>query len=105
MSLGLNKRKMSQRGERKVARSLSGRLQPASGALAFAKGDVSTQDFLIERKDTTSASFTVTRQVLDKIRVEANQVGKHPMLSVGVAGAEFVVISYDVFEMLLRGDT
>jgi hypothetical protein len=64
-------RKSSSRQERQVAEMIGGRAQPASGALAFAKGDVRKRGVLRgELKQTSARSFGLKRDDLDKIRSE-----------------------------------
>ena len=66
-------RYFSKSQERRVARQLDGKRQPNSGATPFYKGDVVTQDFLIECKTKTTdcKSFTVKEDWLLKNEEEA----------------------------------
>ena len=63
----------SNRQEKAVARKLGGRQVANSGATAFSKGDVRTDDWLIECKTATAEkqSFSIKRSWLDKNREEA----------------------------------
>jgi hypothetical protein len=64
-------RKTSQRQEREMAQLIGGRRQKGSGALVGDKGDVRLQGVLRgEMKLTSKRSFSLTREVLDKIRSE-----------------------------------
>jgi hypothetical protein len=64
-------RKSSMRQERQIAEMIGGRTQPASGALASAKGDVRKRGVLRgELKQTSAKSFSLKRDDLDKIRSE-----------------------------------
>jgi len=68
-------RKTSQKQELETAELIGGRRQKGSGALLGNKGDVRLPGVLRgEMKFTTKRSFTLTREVLDKIRSEC--VGK-----------------------------
>lgn len=71
-------RKRSQLSERRLARLVGGRVQPASGALPVAslKGDVSTKDVLYEDKVTSRHSFGVSTKLLHKIQKQAREAGK-----------------------------
>lgn len=71
--------------ERTVARSLGGRVRPASGALPGAKGDVSgvrvgEWETLVECKRTTNKSLSVKAEWLAKITAEAGT--RIPLLSI-----------------------
>lgn len=73
------------KAESKVSKRIGGVLQPGSGALLSAKGDmvVNTElvSLLVENKSTTSTSFAVKRDHLFKIHQEALEVGKIPALT------------------------
>ena len=65
-------RKASDREERKLAEDLGGRRQAGSGAMPWAKGDVRVRGkFRVEHKMTEAKSYRIEREVLDKIRIEA----------------------------------
>ena len=58
--------------ERRTARDVGGRVQPASGATPFAKGDVRKMgDIRIECKTTSGQSYVLKKSDLVKIRREA----------------------------------
>lgn len=58
--------------EKYVANLLNGSVQPASGSTPFAKGDVITDDWLIECKTTTKSksSFSIKKEWIDKNFIE-----------------------------------
>lgn len=65
-------RKLSQKQERRIADDVDGRVQPASGALSHARGDVRKYGKLrIEAKLTYAKSFSITEALLDKIEAHA----------------------------------
>ena len=70
----------SSKQEKKVAKAIGGRQTANSGATAFSKGDVRTDDnlFLLECKTHTEfrENFTVKHEWIDKNREEAFQMGK-----------------------------
>ena len=68
----MNTRKFSKKQEKHVAKQLGGRVQPNSGATPFLKGDVTTQDWLIECKTqlTSKQSITIKKEWLDKLEEE-----------------------------------
>ena len=69
----------SNKQEKAVAKAVGGRQTANSGATAFSKGDVRTDEWCIECKTATTAkaSFSIKRDWLDKNREEAFQMGKH----------------------------
>ena len=68
----------SNRQEKKVAKAVGGRQTPNSGATPFQKGDVATEDWLIECKTTTTEkkTFNVKKEWLDKNKEEAFAMSK-----------------------------
>lgn len=74
----MNTRKYSKAQESKVAKNLKGRRQPNSGATAFMKGDVKTNQFCIECKTamTEKQSMSIKREWIDKLKEEAFAIGK-----------------------------
>lgn len=66
--------------ERKLADRVGGRLVPRSGA-GHVKGDVRVQRILrIEAKTTQAKSFSVTREMIDKIETAAVSSGELPFI-------------------------
>jgi hypothetical protein len=63
----------SDKQEKKVARAVGGRQTPNSGSTPFIKGDVLTDQFLIECKTVTKEQkqFTIKKEWLDKNKEEA----------------------------------
>lgn len=64
-------KRKSKKQESKVAKELSGRTQPASGALWGAKADVRSDLFLVECKITSKDYYQLSFSVWDKIYHEA----------------------------------
>jgi len=83
---GVDRKKIkddSKRQEQSIARNLnSAKRQPLSGADFRAKGDVKSEQFLIEAKRTDKASLSVRADWLEKITMEALQAGRQPALSI-----------------------
>jgi hypothetical protein len=75
----LNTRKYSKNQENKVAKTLKGKRQPNSGATAFSKGDVQTDQFLIECKTATTLkkSIGIKSDWIDKLKEEVFAMGKY----------------------------
>jgi len=68
--------------EPKVAKVLSARLTPNSGAVAGFKGDMSMGRWLIESKTTVNSTMSLDLGWLVKITEEANTRGMNPALLV-----------------------
>ena len=56
----------------------------ASGALYFDKGDLKTEDYLIECKFTELDGFRITKKILEKIWEDALDSHKLPKLVIGI---------------------
>ena len=68
----MNTRKFSSKQEQYIAELLEGKQQSNSGATAYNKGDVITDDWLIECKTTTKpkSSFSIKKEWIDKNFIE-----------------------------------
>lgn len=94
--------------EKKLAKHLGGRLRPASGAMAGAKGDIDLGSILLECKSTNNMSLQVKLGWLLKIASEARCVGKKPALSISfthddgepVRDGQWVMVKLSDFEEL-----
>lgn len=95
----------SKKQEQKVAKYVGGRRQANSGATAFQKGDVITDEFLIECKTKTKdcKSFTVKEDWLLKNEEEAFAMGRESALCFDFgpsANKRYYVISERQFNLL-----
>ena len=81
--LGVEDKKIFQKQEDDTALRANGTKTIASGALAGFKGDVVTDNLLIENKITSKDSISVKKEVLVKISFEAKSYGKLPVLAFG----------------------
>lgn len=95
--------------EKKVAKAIGGRKQSNSGATAFYKGDVVTEDFCIECKTmmTEKKSVTLQSEWIEKIKEEGFAMGKPEWAVVfnfgGLDSSEnFYVISESLFKKLVQ---
>lgn len=77
--------------EKKLAKDIGARLTPNSGATSFAKGDMYTDEYLVESKATGNASFILKKEVLEKIEREAIQEGKIPLLIIELQERRYYV--------------
>ena len=95
----------SKKQEKKIAKAVGGRRQANSGATAFQKGDVITDQFLIEAKTKTKdcKSFTVKEDWLLKNEEEAFAMGRESALCFDFgpsANRRYYVISERQFDLL-----
>jgi len=101
----------SKQQEKKVAKKLDGKRQANSGATPFQKGDVITDQFLIECKTKTKdcKSFTIKEDWLLKSAEEAFAMGRDSALCFDFgpsANKRYYIISermFEVLQSLLRG--
>lgn len=82
MADGAKKLKKSQQQESRLAGIVGGKVQRGSGSKDFHKGDVKSQDLLIEAKRTDKDSMSVKKSWLVKIFRESMTYGKIPALSI-----------------------
>lgn len=80
------------RYEKKLAKKLGVKPQPASGALPFYKEDIETDEFLIQVKHTTKKSYTIKLEDLNTLRRNAAKVGKIPMLYLSIGGFNWKMV-------------
>ena len=68
----------SSKQEKAVAKSISGKVVPNSGAIRFGAGDVQLDDWLIEckTKTTPSKSISIQKEWIEKNEEEAFSLGK-----------------------------
>lgn len=97
----------SNRQEKQVAKVVGGRQTANSGATAFQKGDVLSDNWLIECKTSTTekASFSIKREWLDKNREEAfamNRDYNALCFDFGDNGNRYYVIDEKTFKEVMR---
>ena len=95
----------SKQQEKKIAKAVGGKRQANSGATAFQKGDVITDQFLIEAKTKTTdcKSFTIKEDWLLKNEEEAFAMGRDSALCFDFgpsANKRYYVISERLFDLL-----
>lgn len=76
---------------------VGGRTVPASGAFWSRKGDVRTDDLLIEAKTTEKGSYSIKRETWEKIRREALLDGRVPVLAISIQNRNLVVLDEEDF--------
>jgi hypothetical protein len=95
----------SSKQEKKVAKAVNGKQVANSGATAFNKGDVTTEDILIECKTCCDdkKSFSIKKEWLEKNKEEAFAMGKSYSVLVfnfGPNSENYYVIDEKLFKRL-----
>lgn len=93
------------RSEEQTMKKLGARLQVASGRLQTAKSDGFDISFQYENKSTLSKSYPLKLEILHKIKKEARDANRQPVLVVcfvtetgqPVKDGEYAIISLDLF--------
>jgi hypothetical protein len=100
----------SDRQERATAERLGGETQRGSGATERHKGDVKTDDLLVENKTTEKASIRVEGKWLAKISGEARNAGRIPAVEIEIRGIDdplcekqWVMVPASEFAKLVEG--
>ena len=90
---------LSRSQERRVAKDVSGRPTPASGATSSGRGDVAAEHFLIECKYTEAGSFSLKCAELLKIGNQARARGKIPAFIIDFIGrGQYALVEYSLFK-------
>lgn len=96
----------SNKQEKHVAKAVGGKQVSNSGATAFNKGDVTTEQFLIECKTVTSPvkSFSIKREWLDKNEEERFAMNRdYSALAFDYGdGVQYYIINESLFLELVR---
>lgn len=95
----------SSRQEKIVAERIKGQTTKNSGATMFSKGDILTEDYIVECKTKTknSDSITIKKEWLDKLEEEALFMGKQKnalVFSFGPSSSNYYIISEELFREL-----
>ena len=99
--------KQSLKHEKRLAKKIDGQRSAASGAFWSRKGDVRSDELLIEHKWTGKKSVTIKSEVLKKITTEAILDSRMPVLGLHLDGENYVVlVEEDFFELRnsIKGD-
>lgn len=99
------------KSEKRLGQRLQAQSQPASGALAGAKGDLVLPGVLLEAKSTTMASIQIKLDWLAKIASEARWERKNAALAITFTTGDgrprpdgsWVMVSEALFQKLLEG--
>jgi len=92
--------KQSLKHEKRLEKVTGGTRNAASGAFWSRKGDVRTDELLIEHKWTGKKQVTIKSEVLKKITTEAILDSRKPVLGLHLDGENYVVLlEEDFFEL------
>jgi len=83
------------RYEKKLAKKLGGRAQPASGALPFFKEDIELGKFLIQVKRTDKKQYTLKAKDLKDLVRHAVKIGKEPVMIIFMDGKPWSVMLWE----------
>ena len=97
--------KQSRKHEDRLAKAIGGSRTAASGAFWSRKGDVRSQELLIEHKWTGKKSKTIQSAELKKITTEAIMDGRMPVFGLHLDGEDYVVLlETDLLELVQKID-
>ncbi len=68
----------------------------------FKKGDLKIGDYLVEAKETDKNSFSVKREIFEKVEKNARRQSLKPAVLVNVAGSEYIILRFQDFIELLE---
>lgn len=94
----------SYKQERRLAKTLDGKPTAASGAFWSRKGDVRSDGLLVEAKTTEKASYSIKKEIWEKIRKEALLDGRMPVLAIQIQDRNLVVLDEEDFLALTNRD-
>jgi hypothetical protein len=89
--------KESGKHEDRLAKAINGKRNAASGAFWSRKGDVRSDDLLVEHKWTGKLSVSVKAAVLEKIVTEAILDNRIPVLGFHLNGENYVLLTENDF--------
>jgi len=98
--------KQSRKHEDRLAKAIGGSRTAASGAFWSRKGDVRSEELLIEHKWTGKKSKTIQSAELKKITNEAIMDGRMPVFGMHLDGEDYVVmLETDLLEIVQKIDS
>ncbi len=86
--------------ERRLARELGGKVTPRSGAGWVVKGDVRSEDEMLEAKWTGATQVTIKAKVLEKLRDEAVAELRRPLAVFTVNKQDYVILPVHAYAEL-----
>ena len=89
--------KQSQKHEKRLAKLVGGSTTAGSGVFWSRKGDVRSDDLLIEHKWTGKKTKTIKAEELEKITTEAIIDGRTPVFGISLNNKNYVILVEDDF--------
>lgn len=89
--------KQSQKHEKRLAKKIGGSTNAASGAFWSRKGDVRSDDLLIEHKYTGNKSYTLKAIDLEKNVTNAILESRMPVFGISLNNKNYVLLMEDDF--------
>lgn len=89
--------KQSQKHEKRLAKKVGGTRNAASGALWARKGDVRSDDLLIEHKYTGKKTYTLKAVDLEKNVTHAILESRLPVFGISLNNYNYVILTEDDF--------
>lgn len=103
----LTNKQRSKLSEKRAARMLNGRVQPASGAMPHfkCKADVKSDRFLLDDKTTIHQSYSLNVKTWNKLNREAWMNDRRPMMRIELANGPvlYVIDELTLNELLEKG--
>jgi hypothetical protein len=97
--------KQSRKHEDRLAKAIGGSRTAASGAFWSRKGDVRSEELLVEHKWTGKKSKTIQSAELKKITTEAIMDGRIPVFGMHLDGEDYVImLETDLLEIVHKID-
>lgn len=98
--------KQSRKHEDRLAKAIGGARTAASGAFWSRKGDVRSEELLVEHKWTGKKSKTIQSAELKKITTEAIMDGRIPVFGMHLDGEDYVImLETDLLEIVHKIDS
>jgi hypothetical protein len=88
--------------EKKDAKFFGAKAQKGSGNQWSAPGDGKASNLLVESKHTDHRSFTITKELWEKIHDEALFMFRYPVLSIEIQDTELVIMEKCDFEKITK---
>lgn len=88
--------------EKSDAFTFNGKVTKGSGNSWYAPGDIKTENFLIECKQTEKKSYSISLTTWDKIYSQALFSYRTPILSLKIQDVDLVVLDKEDFKNILQ---
>ena len=93
---GRTPQEKGRRVEKKLAKKMGGRPQPASGSLPMFREDIITDQHLVQVKRTEKKQITIKLHDLETLNLNAIKKDKLPVFTIIMGGKAWIMVPYDV---------